>query len=91
MSEAERLSREVFYRDLVWVINGQGFEQNYDIFLPLPDPKLGVAADLLWAKATRQLQIDTFNSRRRRPSVSVGAGKERSVNAEATCTGSTES
>lgn len=56
MSDAERLSREVFYRNLVWVIDGRGFEQNFDIFHPLPDPKSEVAADLVWAKATRQLQ-----------------------------------
>jgi hypothetical protein len=56
MSDAERLSREVFYKNLVWVIDGRGFEQNFDIFHMLPDPKSEVAADLVWTKASRQMQ-----------------------------------
>lgn len=56
ISDAERLSREKFYENLVWVIDGRGFQQNFDIFHMLPDPQSDIAADLIWSKATRQMK-----------------------------------
>ncbi|URI11622.1 hypothetical protein MW290_22050 [Aquincola tertiaricarbonis] len=40
MSDVERLSREAFYKNLVWVIDGSVFKQNFDIYHPLPAPSL---------------------------------------------------
>lgn len=56
MTDAERLSRESFYGNLVWVIDGRGFRKNFDIFHMLPDPTSQVAQDLVWFRASRKLR-----------------------------------
>ena len=56
MTDAERLSREVFYGNLVWVLDGKAFRDNFDILHRLPDPESDLAQDLVWSKATRQLR-----------------------------------
>jgi hypothetical protein len=53
MSDAERISREQFYGNLVWVIDGRGFRSNFDIYHPLPHPASSLAEDLVWYKARR--------------------------------------
>jgi len=42
--------------NLVWIIDGRGFRKNFDIFHILPAPDSEIAKDLIWFKATRQLQ-----------------------------------
>lgn len=56
MTDAERTSREAFYKNLVWVIDGRGFRSNFDVYHRLPHPKSAVARDIVWAKATRPRQ-----------------------------------
>jgi hypothetical protein len=56
MGDAERLSREAFYGNLVWVIDATPFRQNFDIYHLLPAPESDVAQDLVWFKATRPMQ-----------------------------------
>lgn len=56
MTDAERISRESFYGNLVWVIDGRGFQDNFDIYHLLPDPVSELAQDLVWAKATREMK-----------------------------------
>lgn len=56
MTDAERMSRETFYCNLVWVVDGRGFRDNFDIYHMLPDPASELAQDLVWAKATRPMQ-----------------------------------
>jgi len=53
MSDAERISREGFYRNLVWVLDGSVFEKNFDVYHMLPCPRSEVAQDLIWSKAKR--------------------------------------
>jgi hypothetical protein len=53
MTDAERTSREEFYGNLVWVVDGSGFRQNFDIYHELPAPNSELAKDLIWAKAKR--------------------------------------
>jgi competence protein CoiA len=55
MSDGERQSREDFYGNLVWVIDGSSFRSNFDIYHGLPDPNSELARDLVWAKAKRHL------------------------------------
>ncbi|MGO7866166.1 CoiA-like domain protein (plasmid) [Rhizobium ruizarguesonis] len=55
MTDAERLSRESFYGNLVWVIDGRGFRDNFDIYHLLPDPTSDLAQDLVWSKARRHM------------------------------------
>ncbi|MCQ8230571.1 competence protein CoiA [Pectobacterium carotovorum] len=53
MTDAERTSREVFYKNLIWVLDGKPFAQNFDIYHPLPDPNSELAKDLIWHKSVR--------------------------------------
>lgn len=53
MSDRERISREEFYKNLVWVIDGREFQKNFDIYHELPNPKSKLAEDLIWFKAKR--------------------------------------
>lgn len=55
MTDAERQSREEFYENLVWVIDGSGFRKNFDIYHGLPDPKSELARDLVWGKVQRHM------------------------------------
>lgn len=55
MTDAERISREEFYQNLVWVIDGTGFRDNFDIYHMLPNPDSELAEDLVWSKAKRHM------------------------------------
>lgn len=55
MTDAERISREAFYRNLVWIIDGRGFRNNFDLYHMLPDPTAPMAADLVWFPARRSM------------------------------------
>lgn len=56
MSDAERLSRESFYRNLIWVVDGRGFRNNFDIYHLLPHPASELAQDIVWFKARRSMK-----------------------------------
>lgn len=55
MTDAERASREAFYKNLVWVIDGRPFIKQFDIYHILPDPASELAQDLVWEKAQRHM------------------------------------
>jgi hypothetical protein len=55
ITDVERLSREAFYGQLVWIVDGLGFRKNFDIYHMLPDPKSEMAKDIVWGKAQRHL------------------------------------
>lgn len=55
MTDTERTSREEFYQNLVWLIDGASFRNNFDIYHMLPDPKSELAQDLLWIVAKRHM------------------------------------
>jgi competence protein CoiA len=55
MTDSERQSRETFYGNLVWVIDGAGFRKNFEIYHGLPDPKSELARDIVWDKAQRHM------------------------------------
>lgn len=56
MNVEERIAREEFYQNLVWVIDGSVFRQNFDIYHILPDPESDVAQDIVWSKAKRHME-----------------------------------
>jgi competence protein CoiA len=56
MTDAERISRESFYGNLVWVLDGRAFRKNFDIYHLLPGPASELARDIVWIKATRPMQ-----------------------------------
>ncbi|ASR10756.1 CoiA-like domain protein [Rhizobium leguminosarum bv. viciae] len=53
MTDVERQSREVFYQNLVWIVDGRGFRKQFDLHHLLPDPDNDEAHDLVWFKAAR--------------------------------------
>lgn len=53
ITDKERLSRELFYKNLVWIIDGREFQDNFDVFHMLPDPTSDMASDLIWARRVR--------------------------------------
>jgi competence protein CoiA len=55
MADAERESRENFYGNLVWILDGSPFRKNFDIYHCLPSPQSEIASDLVWAKARRHM------------------------------------
>lgn len=55
MTDAERISRENFYSNLVWILDGLPFKENFDIYHMLPAPTSDVAQDVVWAKAKRHM------------------------------------
>jgi competence protein CoiA len=56
LPEPERLAREAFYGNLIWVLDGRSFRKNFDIYHPLPHPRSLLAGDLVWSKATRGMK-----------------------------------
>ena len=56
MTDAERISREKFYGNLVWVLDGSGFKNNFNIYHLLPHPKSELAKDVVWFKGARKMQ-----------------------------------
>lgn len=77
MTDAERRSREAFYGNLVWIIDGHGLRNNFDLFHLLPDPNSGVASDIVWFKAARGMEganKGVFWRRSENPDVQPGTG-----------------
>lgn len=56
MPEVERKAREAFYGNLLWVIDGRGFRNNFDIYHKLPHPNSAVASDIVWDKTRRKFR-----------------------------------
>lgn len=77
MTDAERISRETFYQNLIWVIDGRSFQNNFDLYHILPDPKSKMAADLVWFPAQRGMEganEGLFWRRSENPDVAEGTG-----------------
>lgn len=53
MTDAEREAREAFYGNLIWVVDGRPFKDNFDLFHFLPAPNSQVAKDIVWFQAKR--------------------------------------
>ncbi|MDX0409909.1 CoiA-like domain protein [Sinorhizobium medicae] len=51
MTDAERQSREAFYQNLIWIVDGRGFRKQFALHHLLPDPDNEEAQDLVWFKA----------------------------------------
>ena len=53
MSEGERESRELFYQNLIWILDGRGFRKNFLLGCKLPDPEVGIFHDVVWHQSER--------------------------------------
>jgi competence protein CoiA len=49
MSLAEMYSRENFYGQMLWIVNGARFENNFHILAKLPDPKVDWVSDFVFS------------------------------------------
>ena len=48
MTDQERESREAFYRNLVWILDGRGFQSRFEVLEKLPDPDSEISRKLVW-------------------------------------------
>ena len=48
MTDEERESREAFYQNLVWIVDGRGFRDRFAILGKLPDPASEICRELVW-------------------------------------------
>lgn len=53
LPEPERVSRENFYGNLIWIVDGRSFRQRFEIYHPLPSPRSELSQDLVWSRAKR--------------------------------------
>lgn len=53
MSDAERQSREAFYGNMIWIVNGERFRDQFEIYHQLPNPSADAVGDIVWFKARR--------------------------------------
>lgn len=52
ISDAERISREEFYKNLTWVVDASVFSENFYILHMLPDPNASFMEDIVWLRAS---------------------------------------
>lgn len=50
MTDDERESRESFYRNLVWILDGRSFRKSFHLGCMLPDPASGGFEDIVWSQ-----------------------------------------
>ena len=60
MTDAERQSRESFYRNLIWIVDGRGFRKGFHLGCMLPDPSLGGFEDIVWIQNSRSAYRHSF-------------------------------
>ncbi|SFG25866.1 hypothetical protein SAMN05518801_11289 [Novosphingobium sp. CF614] len=83
MTDAERISREKFYQNLIWIVDGRSFSGNFDLYHMLPDPNSKMAADLVWVPARRGMHganEGLFWRRSENPDVAQGTGSMVRIN-----------
>lgn len=51
LTDVERRSREAFYQNILWVLDGRPFCKSFHIGHKLPHPESPIASDLVWARA----------------------------------------
>lgn len=55
MTDKERISREEFYKNMIWVLDGSRFKKNFKTCHMLPDPKSELSKKIRWFKAGNNL------------------------------------
>ena len=53
MTDTERESREAFYGDLIWIVDGRSFEKRLHLGWMLPDPNAKGFEDIVWFRQPR--------------------------------------
>lgn len=55
LSDVELRAREAFYPELVWVLDGRPFRNQFEFYHALPHPDSPLAADIVWSQASPRL------------------------------------
>lgn len=74
ISDAERTSREDFYGNMIWIVNGSTFRDRFHILTALPDPESEIAKDLVWYRETHKSAHGLFWRKSKNPDVTPGQG-----------------
>ena len=53
MADEERESREEFYRNLIWILDGKSFSKSFHLGNMLPDPNAEWVKDVVWTPCAR--------------------------------------
>ena len=53
MTDGERESREAFYGNLIWIVDGRSFSNRFHLGWLLPDPAANAFADIVWFQQPR--------------------------------------
>ena len=53
MTDSERKSREAFYDNLIWVVDGRSFKNRFHLGCMLPDPNADGFEDIVWFHQSR--------------------------------------
>lgn len=56
LPEPERLAREAFYGNLIWVLDGRSFRKSFEVCHELPHPRSLLAEDIVWCAAHRRMK-----------------------------------
>lgn len=62
MTDSERESRETFYRNLIWIVDGRSFENRFHLGWILPDPNADGFEDIIWFHQTRDAILNSIDS-----------------------------
>lgn len=60
IKSTELHSRENFYENMVWIVNGEKFKDNFHILDPLPDPRAEFAQDIVFSRRCADWQGRVF-------------------------------
>jgi hypothetical protein len=74
ISDTERKSREAFYGNMIWIVNGARFKERFHILHALPDPESELAKDIVWFRARHNQARGLFWRRSLNPDQVPGAG-----------------
>ena len=62
MTDSERESREAFYGNLIWIVDGRSFNNRFHIGWILPDPNADGLEDIVWFHQTRDSILRSIDS-----------------------------
>lgn len=67
MAGEELSSREAFYKNMLWIVNGQGFRGNFHILHMLPDPKYDFVQDIVFHSRKHNHHGKSFHRKSENP------------------------
>ena len=54
MTDKERESREAFYGNLIWIVDGRSFRNGFYLGWMLPDPNVDTFKDIVWFRQLKE-------------------------------------